>query len=202
MKRFLKIKQSLLTASLICTTFSARAEDSNSKGFFSFKVNANLVLNESIGYLYGSLGYGHNLFIKDKYFGFLAGYINIPIDGSPANVPDDGSSSDKPEKKAQKNNLLRFLNNYFLELKYGYEFLQKGIFSFGLDASLGFGLIRFEPAFSNTIGFFGTIKITDPLSAILQAGLQHHNQFHTINYIIDHQHFGPYVHAGIRYYLK
>ena len=217
MKKFSSIKKSILAFLLICSALSARAKDSESAGFLSLKLNANLVLNESIGYLYGSLGYGQNILIKEKYFGFFAGYINTILDGSPIykqeddeplKNPADQSSSptgsptyNQKKEKSRYNSTVALLNAFFLEFKYGYEFLRQNTFSFGLDTSLGFGFVGTRPGFSNAIGGFGKMKATSALSAILQAGLQHHNQFRTINHIIDYLHFGPYVHVGIRYYL-
>ena len=126
-------------------------------------------------YINLTVGYGQNIILRGKYFGFFESGLKI-FDTFP-------------------------IRGYFLDLKYGWDLWQKGSTAFGWDTFHNIGFIEKSLAFGNGLGVFANFKQTDSLSFFLKIGLSHHNTFKTMKYIFKHKHFGPYFYTGMRYYL-
>ena len=183
----------LLTyGSLVFASSPMPEETSNSVNrFLSFNVNADFVFNENIGDSRESIGYGQNILSNNSYFGFFE--ISLRSNALLSSLLFFGDKS-----------IHWSFREISFELKYGWEFMRNNIFSFGIDTAHGFGLIFKETtdlAFSNSLGVFGRLKLSNSTSLSLRTGMQHLNAFNEVQSIVTSKNFGPYVHLGLMYYL-
>jgi len=176
------MKKFLMVSLMICG-FSAQANmGSNSeKGFFSvyFGLDINqedlTVETPRLG-----LSYGDPINVQENYFGFFELGIQTPL--------------------------------LLLSFKYGYELMRESPVSFGGEISLSLGLPSYGESnvvvnavmidkskslgFTNEIGAFIRLKITNSVSTFIRAGVQQIRPFKDISYLIK---FSPYVDVGARY---
>lgn len=136
--------------------------DLNDKGRF-ISLQGEVMPNSS--FLGVGLGYGQNIVFQKNYLGFFA--VNLKFNS----MFDDSLYNNKSVKIM-----------YFTELDYGYEFMRRDVFSFGLDTFHGVGLTyKGKAAFSNGIGVFGKIQ-KDSFAFSVGFGIKHLNPFHRIAY--------------------
>ena len=152
----------------------------NDHKFFSYHYERHYGLNGDELGLWGA-NYGHSIVSQSGcYYGFFSTGMKFYI---------------------QK---LRSLDlGYFLDLRYGYEFMRKGIFPFGLDISTGAGFVENnKPIIENKLGVFGRWKITENASILVRTGLSQYNSPDTkLKDIVNNKFFGPYVQIEGRSYL-
>ena len=190
----------LLAYGFYASADTSQEDTSNSVNrFLSFNVNADFELNESLGYFRESIGYGQNILSNNSYFGFFEISLRANALLNSLGIGDKYLRWD--------------FKDISLEFKYGWEFMRNNIFSFGIDTAHGFGLMILQSggcapvsyaaaAFSNALGVFGRIKLSNSTSLSLRIGMQHLNAFDRIRSIITSKNFGPYVHLGLMYYLR
>ena len=153
----------------------------NDNKFFSYHYEYNYTLSGDRLGLWG-VNYGHSIVSQSSYYGFFSTGMKFYIEYF----------------------LTRGLElGYFLDLRYGYEFMREGVFPFGLDISLGVGFVdNNKPIIENKLGVFGRWKTTERFSILVRTGFGQHNAPDTeLKDIANNKLFGPYAQVELRSYL-
>ena len=127
--------------------------------------------------------YGHSIISQSVYYGFFSTGMKFYIQKLPAKQDLELS--------------------YFLDLRYGYEFMRKSVFPFGLEISWGVGFVENnKPIIQNKLGIFGRWKIIENFSILVRTGLGQHNSPDTqLKDVANNKLFGPYIQVEARSYF-